>query len=133
MIFVKFLVDELPYYDSYDGELYSTGFMQTGIHEFLIPYYPYCGMKLSLDNSNKDSYQFAIFTLAIMEEPKIILKEQFTMRTFKTYNVIVTSISELCRWLQRDDVSIVELVPTKGIDNEDVIKINFVRKKGEES
>ena len=55
------------------------------------------------------------------------------MRTFKTYNVIVTSVSELCRWLHRDDVSIVELVPTKGIDNEDVIKINFVLKKKEES
>ena len=57
----------------------------------------------------------------------------FTMRTFKTYNVIVKSVSELCRWLQRDDVSIVELVPTKEIDNEDVIKINFVRKEEEES
>ena len=68
-----------------------------------------------------------------MEEPKIILKEYFIMRTFKTYNVIVTSVSELCRWLHRDDVSIVELVPTKGIDNEDVIKINFVRNKKEES
>ena len=55
------------------------------------------------------------------------------MRTFKTHNVIVTSVSELCRWLQRDDVSIVELIPTKGIDNEDVIKINFVRKEKEES
>ena len=55
------------------------------------------------------------------------------MRTFKTYNVIVTSVSELCRWLQRDDVSIVELVPRRGIDNEDVIKINFVRKEIEET
>ena len=55
------------------------------------------------------------------------------MRTFKTNNVIVTSVSELCRWLQRDDISIVELVPTKGVDNEDVIKINFVRKEEEES
>ena len=97
--------------ENFDGELYSTGFMQTGIHE----------------------YQFAIFAFSIMEEPRIILKEYFTMRTFKTNNVIVTSVSELCRWLQKDDVSIVELVPTKGIDNEDVIKINFVRKEKEES
>ena len=35
MIFVKFLVDELPYYDRYC---------------------PYCGVKLSIDNSNKNSY-----------------------------------------------------------------------------
>lgn len=75
----------------------------------------------------------ANFTFTIMEEPKIILKEYFTMRIFKTNNVIVTSVSELCRWLQRDDISIVELVPTKGIDNEDVIKINFVQKEEEES
>ena len=99
MIFVKFLVDELPYDvdilenleykwleignkdgythhycshcgvdainypvmkedfdENFDGELYSTGFMQTGIHEFLTPYCPYCGAKLSIDNSNKNSY-----------------------------------------------------------------------------
>lgn len=55
------------------------------------------------------------------------------MRTFKTNNVNVMSVSELCRWLQIDDVSIIELVPTKGIDNEDIIKINFVQKEEEES
>lgn len=36
------------------GELYSIGFIQTGIHEFLTPYCPYCGVKLSIDDSNED-------------------------------------------------------------------------------
>lgn len=40
--------------EDYDGELYSIGFIQTGIHEFLTPYCPYCGVKLSIDDSSED-------------------------------------------------------------------------------
>ena len=57
--------------ENFDGELYSTGFMKIGIHEFLTPYCPHCGVKLSLNDSDKDSYQLANFTLAIIEEPKL--------------------------------------------------------------
>lgn len=40
--------------EDYDGELYLIGFIQTGIHEFLTPYCPYCGVKLSIDDSSED-------------------------------------------------------------------------------
>ena len=45
------------YFDeNFDGELCSTGFMQTRIHEFLTPYCPHCGVKLILNDSNETSY-----------------------------------------------------------------------------
>ena len=53
---INYPVMEEDFDENFDGELYSTGFMQTGIHEFLTPYCPYCGAKLSIDNSNKNSY-----------------------------------------------------------------------------
>ena len=40
-------------------------------------------------------------------------------------DVIVTSMSELCRWLHRTDVKIIEIVPSKGIANEDIVHIKY--------
>ena len=39
--------------------------------------------------------------------------------------VIITSVSELCRWLHKTDIKIIELAPTKGIANEDVVKLKY--------
>lgn len=53
---INYPVMEECFDEGFDDELYLTGFMQTRIHEFLTPYCPYCGVKLSLNNSNKESY-----------------------------------------------------------------------------
>lgn len=47
--------------------------------------------------------------------------------------VIVTSMSELCRWLQKDDIEILEIRPVKGVDGEDCVFIDYVHKHEEES
>ena len=40
--------------------------------------------------------------------------------------VIITSMSELCRWLHKTDIKIIEIIPTKGVANEDVVKLKYV-------
>lgn len=45
--------------------------------------------------------------------------------------VIVTSMSELCRWLQKDDIEIVGMRPVKGVDGEYCVSIDYVHKHEE--
>ena len=39
--------------------------------------------------------------------------------------VIITSISDLCRWLQKENIVIMNMMPTKGIAGEDVLKVEY--------
>jgi hypothetical protein len=48
------------------------------------------------------------------------------------FYVIVTSMSELCRWLQKDDIEIMGMKPVKGVDGEDCVFIDYVHKYEEE-
>lgn len=45
----------------------------------------------------------------------------------KHYNntIIITSMTELCRWMQKDNIEIVKMTPVKGIANEDVMKVEY--------
>ena len=45
-------------------------------------------------------------------------------RTGMNY-VIISSMYELCRFLHRTDVEIIEIVPEKSIANEDVVKVTY--------
>ncbi len=45
--------------------------------------------------------------------------------------VIVTSMSELCRWLQKDNIEIIGMRPVKGVDGEDCVSIDYVHKHEE--
>ena len=45
-------------------------------------------------------------------------------RTGMNY-VIISSVSELCRFLHKTDIEIIEIVPEKGIANEDVVKVTY--------
>ncbi len=47
------------------------------------------------------------------------------------FYAIVTSMSELCRWLQKDGIEIVGMRPVKGVDGEDCIFIDYVHKHEE--
>ena len=38
---------------------------------------------------------------------------------------IITSVSELCRWLHKTDIKIIEIIPTKGIADEDAAKLRY--------
>lgn len=50
----------------------------------------------------------------------------------KTINsVIVTSVSDVCRWLKKENIRIVDMVPVKGIAGEDVLRIEYYHKDGE--
>ena len=40
-------------------------------------------------------------------------------------STIVTNISDMCHWLKKDNIRIVDMVPVKGIDGEDVLKIEY--------
>lgn len=46
------------------------------------------------------------------------------MRGFNRY-IIITTMSELCRWLQKEDVVIIGMYPIKGIAGEDIVKIEY--------
>ena len=44
----------------------------------------------------------------------------------QTYNsIIVTNVSDVCKWLRKDNVRIVDMIPVKGIANEDVLRIVY--------
>lgn len=46
------------------------------------------------------------------------------MRGFNEF-IIVTSMRELCRWLQKEDIEIIGIYPIKGIAHEDIVKIEY--------
>ena len=45
-------------------------------------------------------------------------------RTGMSY-VIVSSMSDLCKWLHNTNIEIIEIVPERSIANEDVVKITY--------
>ena len=45
-------------------------------------------------------------------------------RTGMNY-VIISSMSELCRFLHKTDIEIIEIIPEKSIANEDVVKVTY--------
>ena len=49
------------------------------------------------------------------------------------FYVIVASMNELCRWLQKNDIEIMGMRPVKGVDGEDCISIEYVHKHEKES
>lgn len=51
------------------------------------------------------------------------------MKTVKS--IIVTSIKDLCCWLQKENIQIVNLIPIKGVANEDIIRIEYCYKNEE--
>ena len=67
--------------------------------------------------------EFAKKTLSFMR--KLHIQEESIMKYTGMSYVIITSISELCRWLHKTDIKIIEIVPTKGIANEDVVKLKY--------
>lgn len=46
------------------------------------------------------------------------------MKTFNNY-LIVTSMTELCRLLRKDNIKVVKITPIKGIANEDCIRFEY--------
>lgn len=52
------------------------------------------------------------------------------MKRTSGFYVIVNSINELCKWLQNDNIKIVEMKPVKG---EDRVIVYYVYKHEEES
>lgn len=44
------------------------------------------------------------------------------------YYAIVTSINELCAWLQNDGIEITAMIPVKGVDGENCISIDYIHK-----
>lgn len=53
------------------------------------------------------------------------------MKETTLHYVFVTSMTELCRWLRKDNVEIVDIQPRKGVCDEDIVKIYFKRKQEE--
>lgn len=45
--------------------------------------------------------------------------------------VIITSMSELCRYLNMKDIEIIGMEGIKGIDKEDIVKLTFINKDEE--
>ena len=45
-------------------------------------------------------------------------------RTGMSY-VIISSMSELCRFLHKTDIEVIEIEAIKGIANEDVVKVTY--------
>ena len=59
-----------------------------------------------------------------MKENKYIIGGNFMRRTGMSY-VIVSSMSDLCKWLHNTNIEIIEIVPERSIANEDVVKITY--------
>lgn len=43
--------------------------------------------------------------------------------------IIITTMKELCRFMQKDNIEIVGMKPIKGIANEDIMKVEYRYKK----
>lgn len=44
-------------------------------------------------------------------------------------HIILTSMTDLCRYMQKDDIVIVSMKPIKGIADEDIMKVGYIYKK----
>ena len=45
------------------------------------------------------------------------------------YYVIITSLTELCRWLRKEDIEVTGIYPIKGISDEDIIRLEYLHKE----
>ena len=54
------------------------------------------------------------------------------MKTMLIQTIIITSMEGLCNFMRKDNIEILNIIPTKGIDNEDVVKVEYRYKKAEE-
>ena len=46
-------------------------------------------------------------------------------------SIIITNISDMCHWLKKDNIRIVDMVPVKGIAGEDILRIEYYHKERE--
>ena len=54
------------------------------------------------------------------------------MKYSMIYEIIITNLVDLCRFMRKDHIEIVKMIPIKGITNEDIMKVEYRYRKEEE-
>lgn len=53
------------------------------------------------------------------------------MKHIFNQTIIITNMTDLCRFMQKENIEIVSMKPTKGIADEDIMKVEYRYRKEE--